>query len=548
MLRSQPVGPVPADTARVARAAFRRGNPWLRLRDDLGLFYTDERFAALFPTHGQPAEAPWRLALVLVLQFAENLTDRQAADAVRGRIDVKYLLGLELADEGFDFSILSEFRSRIVAGGVEHLLLDALLEHCVARHLLKPRGRQRTDATHVLTAARPLYRLECVGEAMRHALNTLAVIAPSWLQAHVPPEWVDRYGHRLDSARLPSGKESRRAWACQVGADGYHLLDAVYAPDAPPTLRAVEAVAVLRRIWVQQFMRDETRVTWREEADLPPAAQRINSPYDPDARYGTKGDRTWIGYKAHLTETCDEERPHLVTQVETTSATGTDYDALPRVQDELERRALLPAEQFADAGYVAAGNLVLSQRRGIDLVGPVPADSHWQARAGQGFAAEQFAVDWEAKRVTCPRGETSVRWQEASDADHQPVIRVRFDHQACAACPSRSLCTRSTRHPRQLLLRPQERRDALHAARERQRTDEFKVRYTVRAGIEGTISQGVRTCDLRRARYIGQARVHLQHVLTAVALNVVRLANWFAGHPRIRTKPTPFVALFLAAA
>jgi len=305
---------------------------------------------------------------------------------------------------------------------------------------------------------------------------------------------------------------------------------------------------VLRRIWVQQFMRDENRVTWREEADLPPAAQRINSPYDPDARYGTKGDRTWIGYKAHLTETCDEERPHLVTQVETTSATGTDYDALPRVQDELERRDLLPAEQFADAGHVAAGNLVLSQRRGIDLVGPVPADSYWQARAGQGFTAEQFAVDWEAKRVTCPRGETSVRWQEVSDTDHQPVIRVRFDHHTCATCPGRPLCTRSKQHPRQLLLRPQERRDALHAARERQKTDEFKERYAARAGIEGTISQGVRTCALRRARYRGQARVHLQHVLTAVALNVVRLANWFAGRPRICTKPTPFVALFPVAA
>jgi len=188
MLRPQPLTPVPADTTRVAHAAFRKGNPWLRLRDDLGLFYTDERFAALFPVQGQPAEAPWRLALMLVLQFAENLTDRQAADAVRGRIDMKYLLGLELTDEGFDHTVLSEFRSRLVAGGAEHLLLDALLEHCVARQLLKPRGRQRTDATHVLTPVRALQRIECVGEAMHSALNSLAVMAPSWLQAHVPAE------------------------------------------------------------------------------------------------------------------------------------------------------------------------------------------------------------------------------------------------------------------------------------------------------------------------------------------------------------------------
>ncbi len=157
------------------------------------------------------------------------------------------------------------------------------------------------------------------------------------------------YGHRLDSARLPSGKESRGAWVCQVGADGYRLLDAVYAPDAPPTLCALDAVDVLRRVWIQQFMWTQGRVGWREETDLPPAAQRINSPYAPDARYGAKGDRIWIVYKAHLTETCDEERPHLVTQVETSIATGADDEALPRVQEELERRDLLPATHFADA-------------------------------------------------------------------------------------------------------------------------------------------------------------------------------------------------------
>ncbi len=166
MLRSQPLGPVPVAPAPVAHAAFRQANPWLRLRDDLGLFSTDERFAPLFPTQGQPAEAPWRLALVLVLPCAENVTDRQAADAVRGRIDVTYLLGLELTDEGFDFSVLSACRRRLVAKSAEYLLLDALLEQCIARQLLKPRGRQRTDATPVLTAARALNRLECVGEAI----------------------------------------------------------------------------------------------------------------------------------------------------------------------------------------------------------------------------------------------------------------------------------------------------------------------------------------------------------------------------------------------
>src|SRR2546423_9209431 len=198
-LHPELIGPVPEETARVARSGFAKGNPYLSLRDELGLFYTDAQFADLFATRGQPAEAPWRLALIVVLQFAENLTDRQAAEAVRSRIDWKYLLGLGLTDQGFDHTVLSEFRSRVVAGSAEERLLDALLRHCQDRKLLKARGRQRTDATHVLAALRVLNRLECVGEAMRHALNTLAGGGPPWLQA------------RSEERRV--GEEGRSRWA-----------------------------------------------------------------------------------------------------------------------------------------------------------------------------------------------------------------------------------------------------------------------------------------------------------------------------------------------
>jgi transposase len=168
------------------------GHQYLRLRDKLGTIYDDARFAALFPAQGRPAEAPWCLALVTVLQFAEGLTDRQAADAVRDRLAWKYLLGLELTDTGFAFSILSDFRARLVAGGAEGHLLDALLDCCKAAGLIRPRGAQRTDSTHVLAAVRSLNRVACVGETLRHALNTLAVVAPDWLRLQAPPAWYER--------------------------------------------------------------------------------------------------------------------------------------------------------------------------------------------------------------------------------------------------------------------------------------------------------------------------------------------------------------------
>jgi transposase len=211
-LKPEGINPVPEETARIAHAAYPKGNVFMHMRDELGTIYEDESFAPLFSPTGQPAEAPWRLALVTIMQFAEGLSDRQAADAVRGRIDWKYALGLALADPGFDASVLSEFRTRLVERHAEEQLLTVMLTLFKERGWLKARGKQRTDSTHVLAKIRALNRLVCVGETLRHALNCLAIVAPEWLQAHSQPEWVDRYGVRLEDSRLPSGEEDRQAW------------------------------------------------------------------------------------------------------------------------------------------------------------------------------------------------------------------------------------------------------------------------------------------------------------------------------------------------
>jgi len=220
---------IPEETQRVARAAFPRSTLCLRIADALGPVYEDESFADLFPRRGQPAQAPGRLAWVTVLQFVENLSDRAAADAVRGRLDWKYLLGLELTDPGFDHTVFSEFRSRLVAGQAEQQLLDRLLEQLQAQGLLQAGGRQRTDSTHVLAAVRDLNRLERVGETLRAALNSVAVVAPDGLQTLAPPEWYERYGRRVENYALPKTDAARQALAATIGADGQCLLKAVDA-------------------------------------------------------------------------------------------------------------------------------------------------------------------------------------------------------------------------------------------------------------------------------------------------------------------------------
>ena len=399
-LRPQLVPAVPEETVRVARASFPRGSLYMRLRDELGAVFEDACFAGLFPARGRPAEAPWRLALVTLFQFSEGLPDRQAAEAVRGRIDWKYALALSLTDPGFDSTVLSEFRSRLVKGQAEQVLLDVILALARERDLLSAGGRQRTDSTHVLAAVRALNRLECVTETMRHALESLAVAAPDWLRVRAQSDWVKRYGHRAMDDRLPRNAARREERGRAIGQDGHALLQAVLDPTAPPWLRQLPAVETLRRVWVQQFYLSAEGVRWRTTVDgIPPAATFLSSPYDPDAHLGRKRTTKWVGYKAHLTETCDDDRPHLITHVQTMAAPVADAAATIPAHATLRDKGLLPAVHIVDTGYLDAELLVTTEQDfGIDLVGPTRADQRWQAREGKGFAASNFSIDWKARR------------------------------------------------------------------------------------------------------------------------------------------------------
>ena len=542
-LRAEDEYPIPEETRRVAHAAFPKSTLCMRLADRLGPLYRDEQFAALFPARGQPALSPARLALVTVLQFVEGLSDRQAADAVRGRIDWKYALGLELTDPGFDRTVLSEFRGRLVGGEAGLLLLDTLLVRARELGLLKRRGRQRTDSTHVLAAVRTLNRLERVGETLRAALNELAAVAPGWLQALAPAAWYERYGERVENYDLPESEAERQQLASAIGADGRQLLRAIDAAERPE-LGALPAVAILRRVWDEQYVETAGRVALRAIEAMPSPATVIASPYDPEARYSSKRGMAWVGYRAQLTETCDPDAPSLIVSVETTPATVPDDTMLAVVHASLAERDLLPGEHPVDKGYTDSRALVDGPRRfGVEILGPVAGDPSWQAHTSDGFDKAAFAIDWERQTVTCPAGKRSLSWSPHSYAKNDMAFEVRFSRKDCTPCPLRARCTRAKREPRIIRLQARDQHEALRAARERQATPEFRTRYAPRAGIESTHAQAVRRCGLRCSRYLGLAKTHLQHVVTAVAVNLVRLGEWWAGRPKAPTRRSHFAAL-----
>lgn len=532
----QEPGEIPEETARVARAAFPKGTLAMRLRDELGALYQDEQFVGLYPQRGQPAYAPWRLAVVTVLQYSEQLTDRQAANAVRGRIDWKYCLGLELTDEGFDFSLLSEFRQRLAEQGNGQVLLDRLLEVCKERGWLKAGGKQRTDSTHVLARVRSLSNLECVGETLRAALDELARQAPDWLLQQVHADWFDRYRHRVESCRLPKAESERQALAQQIGADGLHLLQALEASDAPANLGQLKQVQVLRRVWQQYDELSEGKAKWRAGPVSNEGEGGVRSPYDSEAVSGKKREKEWLGYKVHLSESCEEgESPNLITDVQTTVASVTDWEMTRVIQEQLTRQELKPAMHLVDTGYVTAEHLLHSHQQDIELLGPVMPDTTWQAKDGKGFTLAHFHLDWQAKQATCPQGQVSHSWQKEGED-----IRILFAPADCAACPVRTACTRSASTGRKLKLHAREAHEALQKRRQAQTTPLFRQDYAKRAGVEGTISQAVRRTGLRRARL---AKVHVQHLCAAVAVNLARLDALFTHTPAGETRLSHFARL-----
>lgn len=541
--------PIPDETRRVAQAVFPKGNLYMRLRDELGEVYADSQFTQLFAVKGQPAESPGRLALITILQYAEGLSDRQTADAVRSRIDWKYALGLELTDPGFHYSVLSEFRSRLLAGQLESQLLDTFLTVLKQRGWLKAKGRQRTDSTHVLAAVRAVNRLELVGETMRRALNELASAAPEWLKGVAQPDWFSRYAQRFDSVRLPKRPAEREQLILTIGTDGITVLHAVYAPTAPEDLRHVPGVEILRRVWIQQFWAEHGedgpgQLHLRSDDNQPSVEDRIHSPYDPDARYGNKRTVEWVGYKAHVTETCDEGTPHLITNVETTTAAVQDMNMAETIHTSLVAKDLVPSEHLMDAGFVDADLVVEAKRDlGIEVIGPFKKDVRWQKAAGHGYELANFTIDWTAHHATCPQGHTSTRWSEHRNAYDQTVIHITFPKSACEPCPTRQFCTRSKEGVRVIGVRQQAQHEVIQQNRQAQTTPEFWKRYGKRSGIEGTLSQGVRAFDLRCSRYFGLAKTHLQHLAIATAINMHRIFDWLEEIPVELTRTSQFAQL-----
>lgn len=330
----------------------------------------------------------------------------------------------------------------------------------------------------------------------------------------------------------------------QTGQDGYDLLSAIYSDEAMTPFSSIPAVETLRQVWLQNFELSDSQLKWRANKHTPPAGDYIGFPYDTQARYKLKQSTDWSDYKIHLTESCDDETPNIITNVSTSNAAISDDAMTAQIHAALDKRDLLPDKHIADTGFVNSELIVKSlEDYAIILIGPSRADNSRQGKEGKGFSAQDFRIFWDEKHAVCPEGKASISWTPAFDRVKNEVVKIKLSMTDCKPCLSRQLCTQSKTQRRTISIRPQAQHEALIARRLHEKTAEFKTDYAQRSGIEGTIAQGIRSCDMRRSPYFGEPKTHLAHLMTATPMNLVRILNWLDGLPKSTAQPSSFQRL-----
>ncbi len=490
-----------------------------RLRPQLESLYCED--------NGRPAVDPVILAGVTLLQFTEKVPDRGAAEHIVFHLGWKYALDLELTYGGFHPTVLVYFRDRLEEQKAERMIFDGIVRLLVELGLVKKKGKQRLDSTHIVGYVKAMSWLECAMETLRLGLKDLkAEVGRKKRPEFWERLWVSYVQSKLDW-RLSKTEHASRYRQC--GQDMRDLLEWIDRND--PKLSERAAVKLLRRVFEEQFEVVEGKL----ELTTKRPSGAVQNPHDPDAHYADKGTKQWIGYKVHVVESVDPQQPikkksdpaeHFIIEILTTEAAQDEMTGMAEaLKQEHAHHEITPQTMYADAGYVTENTLREAEQNGMELLGPTRPDPHKGA-----YNTDAFHVDIDKRQAICPQGKLSTQCSRIKDTYMgTEYYRIEWGNQ-CDSCPVQNQCTRSKSGRRTLVVGL--RHDLVEKRRKEMREAGFSKSMHPRNGVEGTHSELVRGHGLRRTKYRGRSRVSLSHYLMGAACNVKRYLNLLAFQMR----------------
>ena len=506
---------IPETTRTIASPLLRADSVHKWLGEQVHEILDEEALSQMYHPTGRGGINPVLLSIVLILQFLEDIPDRQAAQMAVMRLDWKYALRQELEWTGFDYSSICNFRKRLYAHGQEFLIFEMMLTALREQGYVKHQ-KQRTDATHVLGAVEKLSRLELVWETLRVALSAIISTDAPWVLVHIPASFVETHTRRRGDYRM--GKDQVAQAFQQAGQDGFWLIEQV-AQQGTPDLQNLEEMAGLQRVLHEQFKPPTDGIPPAPLDDRTASGDVIATPHDTDVRYARKGkNTTWEGYKVQVTETIDDDLA-LITDIRVCPAQEHDSQALNTIQDTLQARHIPPDAQYVDKAYVNGTTLQTSADRQIDLRGELPTP---RSSKPPGFRLADFKIDLTNQVAICPQGNPSISFNPSTQAD--VLFHVRFGKQ-CQTCPVHTLCTTEKRGRSLEISLYHDLRQARYQAMQ---DPAFALEMNQRARIESCISELKRAHGLRQARYRGMQKMRLQAAFTATAANLKRLVRALA--------------------
>jgi transposase len=476
--------------------------------------------------NGRVALEPVILLGVSLLQYLEDVPDRQAVEMLRYHAGWNLALNCQLGEQQFHPTSLVHFRQRLLEKDLSAVAFEAVLDALAEAGLIRRKSRQRLDSTQMLGRVSRMSRLDCVRESLRLALKEIGATLPTPEQ---PPWWPLLWDRYVDSQTdYRASLETLARKFVEAGQDAQQLLS--WAAEEPGAKWAGgKRVQLLRRVFGEQFeLTDPAAPQPRTKEQL--STERVQNPHEPEATYASKGNgeqrKEHVGYKIQVAETVSEAvlapgepTRNFIVGVVTHAARESDEEGALKMEAEQAAMGLeKPSVNYVDAAYVSTEKLVEAAAQGRELIGPAPkAANNNDGR----FQSEAFQVQVEQRQATCPAGHQNTQCSRLVEkATGRVSFRFEWDTATCAACPLRLKCIKAEHKHRTLVVG--ESHTVLQTRRNEQKTVEFKARLKHRNAIEGTQSELVRAHGMRRARYRGLAKTKLQNYFIGAACNVKR--------------------------